>query len=159
MCVSIISGIAALPLDVTVQVIDSYFKCSFGEHHTNTHGTHYMKIFMCSWDRKPSAQLTSGIYVYHKHIDTHMQAGTHRSNHLQKPFIRATFALHPMQVHCHGQPQSALFIGAKHSPQVIPMLSYQSVSLQPRSGLPANNHFSSMYKQLEDPACVVGDVI
>ena len=29
----IISGIAALPLDVTVQVIESYFKCSVGEHH------------------------------------------------------------------------------------------------------------------------------
>ena len=34
MYVCIISGIAALSLDVTVQVIDSHFKCSFGEHHT-----------------------------------------------------------------------------------------------------------------------------
>ena len=33
MYVCIISGIATLPLDVTVQVIESYFKCSVGEPH------------------------------------------------------------------------------------------------------------------------------
>ena len=49
----IISGLAVLPLDVTVQVIDSYFKCSFGEHHT-THmvPTVWKPFFMWSWYRK-----------------------------------------------------------------------------------------------------------